>query len=65
MGPSVGIDYEGQISSRLTFVLKGVLVIMQGYTKVSEQGLQIWLIDELISLIGLINQLGPILDQIK
>ena len=45
MGPSVGIDYEGQISSRLTFVLKGVLVIMQGYTKVSEQGLQIGLID--------------------
>ena len=32
----VGIGYEGQIDSRFTIVHKGVLVIMQGCTKVSE-----------------------------
>ena len=32
-------DYEGWIGSRFTFVHKGILVIMQGCTKVSEQGL--------------------------
>ena len=46
MGPSghrseliylVGMDYKGQIGFRFTFVHKGVLVIMQGYTRVSEQ----------------------------
>ena len=48
MGPSgphskliylVGIDYEGWIVFRFTFVHKGVLVITQGCTRVSEQGL--------------------------
>ena len=32
----VGMSYEGQISSRFTFVPKGVLVIMQDCTRVSE-----------------------------
>ena len=41
----VGIDYEGRIDSRFTFVHKGILVIMQDCTGVSEQGLQIELID--------------------
>ena len=41
----VGIDYEGRIGFRFTFVYKGVLVITQGCTKVSEQGLWIGLID--------------------
>ena len=35
----IDMDYEGQIGSRFTFVHKGILVIMQGCTKVSEQGL--------------------------
>ena len=35
----VGMGYEGRISSRFTFVHKGVLVIMQGCTGVSKQGL--------------------------
>ena len=48
MGPSgplsklvylVGTSYEGRIDSRFIFVHKGVLVITQGYIKVSEQGL--------------------------
>ena len=48
MGPSgprskliylVGMDYEGWISSRFTFVHKGVLVIMQNCIGLSEQGL--------------------------
>ena len=38
-------DYEGQIGSRFTFVHKGVLVIIQGCTGLSEQGLWIRLID--------------------
>ena len=42
MGPSgprfkfiylVGMDYEGQIDFRFTFVHKGILVIVQGCTK--------------------------------
>ena len=41
----VGMDYEGWIDSRFTFVDKGILVIMQGYIGVSEQGLWIKLID--------------------
>ena len=35
----VGMNHEGWICSRFTFVYKGVLVIMQGCTGVSEQGL--------------------------
>ena len=30
----VGMDYDGQIDSKFTFVCKGVLVIMQGCTKI-------------------------------
>ena len=41
----VGTDYEDQIGSRFTFVHKGILVIMQDCTGVSEQGLWIELID--------------------
>ena len=41
----VGMDYEGLIGSRFTFMHKGVLVIMKGYIEVSEQGLWIGLID--------------------
>ena len=41
----VGMDYEGRISFRFTFMDKGVLVIMQGCTRVSEQGLWIGLVD--------------------
>ena len=37
----VGTNYEGEIDSRFTFVHKGVLVIMQGCIRVSEQG--IWI----------------------
>ena len=45
MGPSsprfeliylVGMGYEDQIGFMFTFVQKGVLVIMQGYIRVSE-----------------------------
>ena len=48
MGPSsprfeliylVGMGYEGRIGSRFTFVHNGILVIMQGGIRVSEQGL--------------------------
>ena len=35
----VGMGYEGQIDSRFTFVHKGFLVITQGCTRVSKQGL--------------------------
>ena len=35
----VGMDYEGRIGFRFTFVHKGFLVITQGCTGVSEQGL--------------------------
>ena len=54
MGPSgpcseliylIGIDFEGWIGSKFTYVHKGILVIMQGYIGVSEQGLWIRLID--------------------
>ena len=54
MGPSgpcfkliyfVGMDYDGRISSRFTFVHKGILVITQGCIGVSEQDLWIGLID--------------------
>ena len=47
MGPSssrfeliflVSIGYEDRISYKFTFVYKSVLVITQGYIKVSEQG---------------------------
>ena len=41
----VGTHYEGRIGSRFTFVHKGVLMITQGCTRISEQGLQIELID--------------------
>ena len=41
----VGMGNEGWIDSRFTFVDKGILVIMQGYIGVSEQGLWIRLID--------------------
>ena len=41
----VGMDYEGQIGSRFTFVHKGVLVTMQDCTGVSEQGLWIGIIN--------------------
>ena len=34
----VGKDYKSRISSRFTFVHKGILIITQGYTKVNEQG---------------------------
>ena len=54
MGPSgprsellylVSMGYEGQIGSTFTFVHKGVLVITQGCIRVSEQSLQIGIID--------------------
>ena len=32
----VGMDYEGQIGSRFTFVHKCILVITQGCTQLSE-----------------------------
>ena len=35
----VGMDYEGRIGFMFTFVHKGVLVITQGCTMVSEQSL--------------------------
>ena len=35
----VGMGYEGRIGSRFTFVHKGILVITQGCTRVSKQGL--------------------------
>ena len=41
----VDMDYEGRIGSKFTFMHKGVLVIMQGCTRISEQGLWIRLID--------------------
>ena len=41
----VSIGYEGWIGFRLTFVHKGVWVIMQDCIRVSEQGLWIGLID--------------------
>ena len=41
----VGMGYESWIDSRFTFVHKGILVIMQGCTTVSEQGLYIGLND--------------------
>ena len=37
--------YEGYINSKFTLVHKGILVIMQGCTRDSEQGLYIRLID--------------------
>ena len=37
--------YEDQIDFKFTFMHKGVLVIMQGCTGISEQGLWIGLID--------------------
>ena len=38
-------NYEGWIGSMFTFVHKGVLEIMQGCIRVSEQGLWIGVID--------------------
>ena len=38
----VSIGFKGRISSKFPFVHKRILVIMQGYTRVSEQGLWIW-----------------------
>ena len=40
----VGMDYEGRIGSKFTFVHKGVLVITQDCIGVSEQSLWIGLI---------------------
>ena len=54
MGPSgprlkliylIGMDYEGRISWRFTFVHKGALVITQGCIRICKQGLWIGLID--------------------
>ena len=55
------MGYEGRIGSKFTFVHKGILVIMQGCIGVSEQGLWIGLMDQLVNPIGLINQSEPIL----
>ena len=41
----VSTNYEDQVDFRFTFVHKGVLVIAQGCTKISEQGLWIGLSD--------------------
>ena len=41
----VGMDYEGWIGCRFTFMPKGVLVITQCCIRVSEQGIWIRLID--------------------
>ena len=41
----IDIDYESQIGSKFAFVHKGILVTMQGCTRISEHGLQIGLID--------------------
>ena len=57
----VGMGNEGWIDFRFTSMHKGILVIMQGYIGVSEQGLWIRLIDQLVGPIGLIKQLEPIL----
>ena len=38
----VSIGFKGRISSKFAFVHKRILVIMQGYTGVSEQGIWIW-----------------------
>ena len=35
----VGIGYEGRIGSWFTFMHKSILIIMQGYTRVIEEGL--------------------------
>ena len=61
----VSMGYESQIGSRFTFVHKDVFAITQGCIRVSEQGLQIGLIDKLVGLIGLMNELGLVLGQIK
>lgn len=57
----VGMGNEGWIDSRFNSMHKGILVIMQGYVGVSEQGLWIRIIDQLVGPIGLIKQLEPIL----
>ena len=57
--------YEGQIGSRIILMHKSVLVITQSCTRDNEQGLQIELIDYLDDPIWIIDQLGPILGQIK
>ena len=57
----VDMGYEGRIGSKFTFVHKGVLVITQGCIGLSEQGLWIGLMDQLVNPIGLINQSEPIL----
>ena len=41
----INISYEGRIDFKFTFVHKGILVIMQGWIGVSEQGIWIRLID--------------------
>ena len=51
----VDMGYEGRIGSRFTFVHMDILEITQSFTGVSEQGLQIGLINKLVGLIGLIN----------
>ena len=57
--------YEGQIGSRFFLMHKSVLVITQSCIGDNEQGLQIELIDYLDDPMWLIDQLGPILGQIK
>ena len=41
----VGTGYEGWTGFRFTFVHKGILLIMQDYTRVSEQTLWIGLLN--------------------
>ena len=57
--------YEGQIGSRFILMHKSVLVIMQSCIGDNEQGLQIEIIDYLDDPMWLIDQLRPILGQIK
>ena len=57
----IDMGYKGRIDSKFTFVHRANLVIMQGCIGLSEQGLWIRLIDQLVNPIGLINQSEPIL----
>ena len=56
------MDYESLIGSRFTFIHKGILIITQGCIEVSEQGLWIGLIDQLVGLVGLINNWARLSD---
>ena len=53
--------YEDWIDSRFILLHKGILIIMQGFTRDNEQGLWIELIDYLDDSMWTINQLWPIL----